>query len=220
MSVSVPKRALVTAVLVALVALLAGGIWLYRSLSHVPTFYTQALGATESELKQSSREMLRRVAALNNDVKRPGKWEALFTDQQVNGWLAVDVPKNHPDLIPPQAHSPRLQIVPGRLLAGAQVDGAVSAVVSVELDIRLTGDNVVAVRIQKLRVGNLPWGLDEIIDEVVAAASDLGIRVEQTQSDGDPVLLLTMPAEFDKRQVFLERLELRDGEVYLAGQTK
>jgi hypothetical protein len=110
--------------------------------------------------------------------------------------------------------------VPGRLLAGAEMEGAVSAVVSVELDVRLTETNVLAVRIEKLRVGDVPWALDQIIDDVVAAARDWGIRVEQTQSDGDPVLLLTMPAEFDKRKVLLERLELREGKVYLSGQTK
>jgi hypothetical protein len=207
-------------VLVVLAVLLAGGIWLYRSLSHVPPFYAEAIEASESELKQSSREMLRRTAALNNDIKRPGKWEALFTDKQINGWLAVDVPKNHPELIPPQAHNPRVRMVPGRLLAGAQIDGAVSAVVSVELDVRLAEPNVLAVRIQKLRVGNVPWGLDEIIDDVVAAAADWGIQVEQTQSEGDPVLLLRMPADFDERRAVLERLELRNGEVYLSGQTK
>jgi hypothetical protein len=220
MSVIVPRRALVTAVLMALLALFAGGIWLYRSLSYVPQFYSEALAATAAQLQQSSREMLRRTAALNNDLRRQGKWEALFTDREINGWLAVDVPKNHPELIPPQAHDPRVRIVPGRLLAGARIDAAVSAVVSVELDVRLAERNVLAVRVQKLRVGDVPWGLDQIIDEVIAAARDWGIRVEQTQSDGDPVLLLTMPAEFDERRVFLERLELRDGEIYLAGQTK
>jgi hypothetical protein len=205
---------------VVLAALLAGGIWFYRSLLYVPPFYAEGLEASESELKTSSREMLRRTAALNNDIKRAGKWEALFTDRQINGWLAVDVPKNHPDLIPPQARDPRVRIEPGRLLAGAQIDGAVSAVVSVELDVRLAEPNVLAVRVQKLRVGDVPWGLDEIIDDVVAAAADWGIQVEQTQSEGDPVLLLKMPADFDERRIVLDRLELRDGEVYLAGQTE
>jgi hypothetical protein len=205
---------------VALVVLLAGGVWLYRSLSYVPPFYSEALAATESALRQSSREMLRRTAAFNNDIKRSGKWEALFTDQEINGWLAVDVPKNHADLIPPQAHEPRVRIVPGRLLAGARIEGAVSSVVSIELDVRLTETNIVAVRLQRLKVGDVPWALDDIVDQVAAAARDWGVRVEQTQSDGDPVLLLTMPAKFDERQVHLERLELREGEVYLAGHTK
>jgi hypothetical protein len=206
--------------LLALLALVAGGVWFYRSLSHVPPFYAEALQASKSELQHSSREMLRRTAALNNDVKRIGKWEALFSDKDINGWLAVDVPRNHPDLIPPQAQSPRVRIVPGRLWAGAQIESGVSAIVSVELEVRLAKPNVLAVRIQKLRVGNLPWGLDEIIDDVVAAARDWGMRVEQTQSAGDPVLLLTMPDKFDERQVFLEHLELRDGEVYLTGETR
>ncbi|MEX2139419.1 MAG: hypothetical protein WD894_09170 [Pirellulales bacterium] len=215
------KRVALAAVLLVLIALVVGGVWLYRSLVYVPEFYSQALAVGAPELQQSNREMLQRTAALNNDLKRIGEWQALFTDQQINGWLAVDVPKNHPDLLPPEVENPRLRITPDGVFAGAQFEGEVSAVVSVELAVRLTATNVLAVRINKARVGDVPWPLDRVVDEVVAAAASWGLQVEQTHSDGDPLLLVTLPPELNdgRRQVLLEHLELRNGEVFLSGRT-
>ena len=60
------------------------------------------------ELIIACRSFARQTAALNNHLRRMGGWEAHFTDQQVNGWLAVDVPKNHPDLLPPEISHPRV----------------------------------------------------------------------------------------------------------------
>jgi hypothetical protein len=216
-----PKRVALAAVLLVLVALLVGGVWLYHSLDHVPEFYSQALSVGEAELQKSNREMLRRTAALNNDLKRSGKWQALFTDRQINGWLAVDVPKNHPDLLPPEVNSPRVHITVDGVFAGAQFDGEVSAVVSVEFAVRLTATNILAVRIKKARIGDVPWPLDRAVDEVVTAAASWGFVVEQTHSDGDPLLLVTLPHDLHdgRRRVLLEHLELRDGEVFVSGRT-
>lgn len=215
------KRVALAAVMLVLVALVVGGVWLYRSLVYVPEFYSQALAVGAPELQQSNREMLRRTAALNNDLKRTGEWQALFTDQQINGWLAVDVPKNHPDLLPAEIENPRVRITPAGVAAGARFEGEVSAVVSVELSVQLSSTNVLAVRINKARVGDVPWPLDGVIEEVVAAATGWGFQVEQTHTEGDPVLLVTLPPDLHDgpRRVLLERLELREGEVFLSGRT-
>jgi hypothetical protein len=209
-------------VVLVLVALVVGGIWLYRSLYYVPEFYTQALAVGAPELQKSNREMLRRTAALNNDLKRSGKWQALFTDQQINGWLAVDVPKNHADLLPAEVRDPRVRITPEGIFAGAKFEGEVSAVISLQLAVRLTSPNVLAVRINKARVGDVPWPLDRVVEEVIAAAASWGLQVEQTQTDGDPVLLVTLPPDLqdNRRHILLEHLELRDGEVILSGRTQ
>jgi hypothetical protein len=215
------KRVALAVGLLVLVALLAGGFWLYRSLQHVPAFYTEALAVADSDLQQSNRELLRQTAALNNHLRRMGAWEAHFTDQQVNGWLAVDVPKNHPDLLPPEISHPRVRITPDAIFAAARFDGDISAVVSIELDVALPETNRLAVRIKKFRVGDMPWPLDDLLHEVISTAASWGLQIEQTQSDGDPVLLVTVPVEIGEGpgKVRLERLELRQGEVYLSGHT-
>jgi hypothetical protein len=218
---STRKRIAMTALLLLVVAMIGGGAWFYRALSYVPAFYSQALAVKAPELQQSSREMLRRTAALTNDVKRLGNWQALFTDQQINGWLAVDVPKNHPDLLPSELRNPRVRIMPDGVLIGARFEGQVSSVVSVKFSVQLERTNVVAVRIHQLRVGDVPWRLDRIIDEIIRSAGQWGFLVEQTQTDGDPVLLVTLPPDLHdrNREVQLEQLELREGEVFLSGRS-
>jgi hypothetical protein len=218
---SARRRIAAIAALTALALVIGGGVWLYKAISHVPTFYTEALAQDEPQLEQGNREMLRRTAALSNDLKRSGQWKALFTDRQINGWLAIDVPKNHPNLLPPQIQHPRVRITPDGVLVGARYEGDVSAVVSLDFDVRLKSTNVLAVQIRKIRVGDVPWRLDRIVDEAVAAARDHGFHVEQTQADGQPVLLVTLPPRIQDTNldVQLEKLELRDGEVYLSGRT-
>jgi hypothetical protein len=207
--------------ILALALLLAGGgIWLYRALSYAPPFYTAALEMPQAELEQSNREMLRRFATLTGDVKRVGRWQALFTEAQINGWLAVDLPKNHPEVLPPTLRNPRVQIVPGGIHLAAEYHGTISAVVSLEIDATLQQADVLAVRIRKVKVGDVPWALDRLVDEAVLAAREWGFEVRQTQSDGDPVLLLSLPPDIQqKRQVSLESMELRENEIYLAGET-
>jgi hypothetical protein len=219
--VSRTKRVALAAVLLLALVVIVAAVWLYYALCSIPQFYREALALSDAELEHSSREMLHRSAALSNDLKRVGNWEAVFTDQQINGWLAVDIPKNHPDLLPPEVSSARVMIAEGTVHAAAKFDGQISAIISIEADIRLTAPNELALRIKKARVGDVPWPLDDVIEQATIAASQWGIQIEQTQSDGDPVLLLKVPAELrdGQHRMLIERFELRDGEVYLAGQT-
>ena len=158
--------------------------------------------------------MLRLTAALRNELRRPGVWQARFTADQINGWLAVDVPKNpHPDLLPPQIPDPALAYLRDAVSVGARYVGSVTSVVSLEVSAHLPEENVVAVRVRKLRAGNVPWSISRIVNEVVAAAGDLGIGVEQTQIDGDPLLLFSLADYWgtQDRKVELVGLDFEEG---------
>jgi hypothetical protein len=203
-------------------ALAATCAWLWFSIHYVPEFYQQALAADRDELEKSNKQFLRRTAALRNELKRIGTWQARFTADEINGWLAVDVPKNHPDLLPPQLQEPRINISPDAILAGARYTGGVTSVVSLEVSAHLPEENVIAVRIRKLRVGDLPWSLSRIIDEISASARDLGIGVQQSQIDGDPLLIFSLSDywEAEGRNISLVGLEFEDGAVVIRGRTK
>ncbi len=216
------RRIAFTVAVGAIVALVALGGWLWYSIHYVPDFYRQALSTDRAQLEKSNKQMLRLTAALRNEFRRPGVWQARFTADEINGWLAVDVPKNHPDLLPPQIEEPRVGISPDAVRVGARYAGSVTSVVSLEASAHLPEENVVAVRIRKLRAGNVPWSISRIIDEVVIAAGDLGIGVEQAQIDGDPLLLFSLSdyLETQDREVELIGLEFEDGAVVIRGRTK
>ncbi len=217
-----PRRIALTAGVGVIVVLVALGGWLWYSIHYVPEFYQRALSTDRAQLEKSNKQMLRLTAALRNELRRPGIWQARFTADEINGWLAVDVPKNHPDLWPPQIEEPRVGITPDAVSVGARYVGSVTSVVSLEVSAHLPEENVVAVRIRKLRAGNVPWSISRIVDEVVAVAGDLGIGVEQAQIDGDPLLLFSLSDYWDAqdRKVELVGLELEDGAVVIRGRTK
>jgi hypothetical protein len=216
------RRIALTAGVGVIVVLMALGGWLWYSIHYVPEFYRHALSKDHAQLEKSNKQMLRLTAALRNELRRAGVWQARFTADEINGWLAVDVPKNHPDLLPPQIEEPRVGISPDAVSVGARYTGSVTSVVSLEVSAHLPEENVVAVRIRKLRAGNVPWSIGRIIDEIVAAAGDLGIGVQQSQIDGDPLLLFSLSEywEAQDRKVELVGLEFEDGAVVIRGRTK
>ena len=72
---------------------------LYVGSQHVPEFYQQAIEADPEEQRIASTEMFNSTAALVRDASREGRWEATFTIEQINGWLAVDLVENYPNLL-------------------------------------------------------------------------------------------------------------------------
>lgn len=208
----------------AVILLLAGMAWMYQASQAVPDFYQEALVSVPAvEQEQASDEMVEQATALVNEVRRTGDWEALFTDEQINGWLAVDLVKNHPGLLPKEAKDPRVVITPnGAKLACRWDNGQFETIFSLDGDIYLTEPNVVALRIRGARAGALPLPLDSILEAIRKAAADAELPISETQADGDPVVMITIPPPegAERTSVWVENLELRDGAVYLAGRTE
>ncbi len=210
--------------LVGLVLAIAGIAWMYSASQAVPDFYEEALVSVPAvEQEQASDEMVEQATALVNEVRRTGDWEALFTDEQINGWLAVDLVKNHPGLLPKEASDPRVVITPdGAKLACRWDNGQFETVFSLDGDIYLAEPNVVALRIRGARAGALPLPLDSILEAIRKAAADADLPLSETQTDGDPVVMITIPppAGAERASISVENLELREGAIYLAGRTE
>lgn len=211
---------LVATVLIA--ALVAGGVvvslWAARQ---EPAFYSQALQADRQLARRGSDELLEQVAALTSLARRTGAWQASFTADQVNGWLAIDVRENHPQLFPPEIRDPRIELVDDRATIACRYDdGRVASVLSLEVRLYLSGPNEVALQICRARAGLLPLPLGKIIEEVEDAASHGAWRMRWLQSDGEPVaaLQLAMRGE-DSKELVIEELSIRDGMLFVAGKT-
>jgi hypothetical protein len=84
----------------------------------------------------------------------------------------------------------------------------------------LRDENVVAVRICKARAGLLPLPLGGLLRDLTSAAEEAGLRVDQEQIEGDPVLLISVAGlNGGDKLLNLESLELTAGEIYMAGRT-
>ena len=146
--------ALCTSLVTACVLLVLGGA--YYAARQVRPFYQQALGIEPEVLERGSRELESRATALYSDARQGGKWHALFTAEQINGWLATQLENQQSDA-PSSIREPRVAISPEILTLGFQTfSGGVETVISVEASVFVTDEGAVAIRLMSVRAGALP----------------------------------------------------------------
>ncbi|HTQ39580.1 MAG TPA: hypothetical protein VMJ32_11155 [Pirellulales bacterium] len=202
----------------ALAVLMAAAYW---ACQQGPAFYQQVLAEGPASAKHASDALLHEAAALANNLRRAGQWHALFTADQINGWLAYDVLQNHPRLFPPSISEPRISIENNRAqIAFVWHKLGWAAIVSLEAEVYLRETNVVAVRICKARAGLLPLPLGGLVNDFITAGQEVGLQIDVAQIDGDPLLTITMPWADHSSDQFMQRLEsleVNEGEIYMAG---
>ena len=162
---------------------------------------------------------------MHNDVREAGRWEAVFTEEQVNGWFASDMPDKFPKVLPPGTQEPRVAIDPEAIRVACRFDnGKFRTVISFALGVDLTTEtNTLAIRISKLRAGALPVPLKQILDKITAAARRGNVPLRWTQVDGDPVALVTVPItheDYAHREIYVDSIALEEGALHLAGHTE
>ena len=212
-------------VTVVLAMLVFGGVMAYRYSQRVPEFYEQALLLDSARARETSREMVQQATGLASEVKQPGSWQAVFTAEQINGWLAIDLVENHPDVLPAELKDPRVAIEPGTATVACRYSGSTfSSVLSLDVDLSLAENNAVAVRLRRVRAGAMPLPVSQVLETFQAAAKESQWPIEWRQIDGDPVALISIPSVVTQKgrkvSLQLDSLELRDGEIYFAGRSE
>lgn len=216
------RKTLIMLAASVLLAACAAGLALYVALRHTPEFYRQALAMDAATQHLASDQMLQQATALASDANKPGRWQAVFTAEQINGYLAVQLPKDHPKLLPPTFHDPRIAITPQHVtLACRYKDARVACVLSLTVEVYLADPNVIALRIRRARAGSIPLPLDDVLRHITQATKDMAWRVEWRQAEGDPVAQVHLPLTRTKdgKQIRIDSLRLDDGEIYVAGTT-
>jgi hypothetical protein len=204
------------------VAIALGAWWLYRASQAAPAFYQEVLASPHSGQADASDELLHQATRLTNRARRAGSWEATFTAEQINGWLAVDFLKNHAGSLPPGVSDPRVEIKPEGVTVACRWDnGTLAAVLSLQAELYVAEPNVLALRIHGARAGSLPLPLDDVLDGLSTAAENMEVGVRWLQADGDPVAMITIPPPEGERdtRIWIESIELGDGQIHLAGRT-
>ena len=218
------KKLRIAAILLGVVLLmvLAGLSVVYWASQQVPEFYTEVVDVDPDVQRQASEEMLQQTTALISDVKQEGRWETIFTAEQINGWLAVDLVENHPDALPDMFRDPRVAIEPDTLTVAVRFQqGRTSSVLTLPVEPYLPKPNLLALRIRKARAGLVPVPLGSLLDHVTEVAGQMGFHLRRRYEEGDPVLIVLMPSpgEEDDKLLQIDTLKLNEGEIYAAGTT-
>ena len=166
-------------IVAALLALTA--FVLYRGTQHVPEFYEQALTPSVPVTRQIQvgDDFERQALELHNQATKPGRWQAEFSDEQINAWAAAIVPRNHPQALPAEFRDPRAKITEqGVQIAWRYQSGRFQTVLSLSGQVYLTDKpNQVALRLQGVRAGWVPVPLDQLLQRV-REAIELCLEVE------------------------------------------
>lgn len=194
-----------------------------QALRHEPAFYTQALETPAVDQQRAGREFERNILQLNNDLRHKGQWKRVFTDSQINGWLAMDLPKKFPELLPPTIDQPRVALVPGTVnVAFRYQDTDWSTVIHLSMDVHLTEDpNTFGLRIRNARAGWIPMPLKDFLDQISQAARQADLPLRWAQRNGDPVALITIPYQSDgedSKPIIIETIDIGEGTLTIAGR--
>lgn len=180
--------------------------------------------ASPADALRHGEHFERAALDLHNTAQHVGRWEISLTADEINGWLATDLPAKFPRLLPAGISDPRVAI-DGDLfrLAVRYHRDSVDTVLSITGETYLTAQtNEVAIRLDSARAGLVPIPLGRVIQELNDRAERADVNLRWTEVKGSPVALLRLPLESDnsERRTVLDRLDTRPGQILLAGRTE
>src|SRR5262245_39198763 len=111
--IGLPKkihRLLLLAVAAAPGLLIVAAACVYWAAQRAPSFYRQALAASVADSSEQGDRFERAALALHNAAQHAGRWEASLSADEINGWLAIDLPSKLPELLPRGVSDPRVAI--------------------------------------------------------------------------------------------------------------
>jgi len=216
--------------LLFVVVLLVGVGFIYWTLSYVPPKYTklvEAEVAAPEKLAENSDRMVRRSTELVNKLNLKGRWQTTFSQDEINGWLAVDLPQKHANEMPEDFSKPRVLIEPsGITLFAVYEKFPIDVVATVTIKPELLQPNILRITLTDVKAGSYSFPLEMIkeqIEDEVARAKNTDLKVTWQHVDGCPAAMITWNGRVDNengRQRTIDQLALRDGQVYFAGTTE
>ena len=194
------------------------GIWF--SLTYQPSYYRDIVFLTREQRAGKAKKFVAQSLQLRNDICNEPNWEAVFTDQEVNAWLAEDLVTHFANQLPPEVHEPRVLFELNRItLAFLLKQGAVQSVITVVARPRVPGGNTVELTLEKIRAGILPVPADNVLDRIIEYARYHGVDAEWARKDGYPVVLMRYTPNLAREDVQLEEVQIRSGKIRLAGRS-
>lgn len=212
------KRLMWAGIILAVVAATPVAAWL--SLTYQPSYYRAMVLQSREQRQGKARKFVAQGLQLRNDIVNEPTWEAVFSDQEVNAWLAEDLVTHFADHLPPEVHEPRVLFELDRIILAFQLkQGSIDSVITVVARPRVPAGNTVELTLEKIRAGILPVPADGVLDRIVDYARYMGVDVEWMRRDGYPVVLIRYTPNLQRDDIQLEEVQIRTGLLRLAGRS-
>lgn len=213
-----PRRFVGMGTILAAILAIPAAIWF--SLTYQPAYYRESLSLPQAQREVKAKHFVAQSLQLRNDICNEPNWEAVFSDQEVNAWLAEDLVTHFADQLPPEVHDPRVLFEMDRVILAFQLERAgVQSVITVIARPRVPEGNTVELTLEKIRAGILPVPADNILDRIVEHVRGHGVDVQWRRREGYPVVVMRYTPNLNRDDVQLEDVEIRSGQIRLAGRS-
>lgn len=158
-----------------------------------------------------------------NGILNEQPWSTRFTQDQVNSYLEEDFIKKHStrNPLPEGVSNPRFVFQQEEVLLGFRYgSGAWNSVVSVRMRPWLVQaePNTVALEILSLRAGVFPISPQTVLNRVAELSRSRDFDIAWFRHNGHPVVLLRFQSDRPQPTFLLQKLEVSDGTVRVAGK--
>ncbi len=191
----------------------------------IPDFYAQVLPAGHPQAKIDGQQFERNLIRLQNSARQRKPWRVEISQDQVNGWLANDLPQKFPNSIPRQVMEPRAVFDQNEVkLAFRYQTNGIEGIIVLTADVFCTDQqNEIAVEIKSVRAGIIPLPVGPWIDKVTDSLRQAGIPLFWTTTSDSPVAVFSIPEHLSVKgnnwQVVIEAIELSPEKLLIAGTT-
>lgn len=188
---------------------------------HDPPFYTQLLAQDGGPGSRTQSDLfISKMSRLISDIRNDRNWQETFTQDMVNGWLAVDFRENHAERsLPATVTDPRLVISGNEMQMAFRVDyGILDTVVHANMKVWVPKTNVLALQFDGVWAGSMPIP-GSYVRQIIEQFAELGeLDIIWKRNGRHLVALLSWP--HDGRAYVPDVVEIRQGEIYVEGSAK
>jgi len=220
------RRWLLGSLLVFLLVVVALVWGAYHLSQREPDFYKAALLQTPEFNKRKGAELEATVMEIYNAVLEEGPWRGEVTQDQINGWLAIELPEKFPELLPEDViKDPRVAIHHGEIsIAGRAHYQEIQGIVVGKLDVFKTDqNNQFAIRFRSIYTGIIPIPIKPFADEISKGLNHKGYRTMWTELEGDPLLTVIVPEEdlliHGLYRLDIQTIDIEEEKIVVSGTT-
>ncbi|MDR0869508.1 MAG: hypothetical protein LBN39_01800 [Planctomycetaceae bacterium] len=196
---------------------------MYMSAQKLPEFYQKKLAVSEQANERSNTEMRHKIEQLHNDLQKEDKqWETNITDNDLNGFFAVELAKEGANLFPKEIHSPRLSFSKQQIDFACRIEqGSIAGVLHIAVQLTVPEPNETVLQIKSAKVGTLPISKKLPAKMLTEMLTRKGYNVESNLDADEPVIRVKLNLKYAKKyKVQLDALSVQDGVLQLTGSSK
>jgi hypothetical protein len=212
------RRWLVLGVVLSLLVVAPLTLWV--SLTHQPRFYRNRVALPPAQRQAEAQRFVRGSLQLRNDIYSEPRWQAGFSDQEVNAWLAEDLVQHFAEQIPAGVHDPMIAFETDHVTLAFEMDeGPIRSVISIVAQVNVPEGNLLALTIEKIHAGFLPLPATKFIPKITEEAEKRGLEITWRTEESKPVALIRYHPDTNRRSIVLEDVQILDGQIRLAGRS-